>query len=173
MSTAVPPPAISAARTGPITKDARYPLIDYLDPNATRAFMSTTHDVCKQLFGDQFGSTVLGFFGDEPDYAASIPWTPALLDEFRKQKGYDLQAYIPLFFARELTDEAKRVKADYYDVWSGIFQNSFFGVQADWCAKNNLEYLVHLVGEDETPASCPQPLLVVTAILLDTRTAGG
>jgi hypothetical protein len=133
---------------GTYNKDALYPMIDYLDPNATRAFMSTTHEVYKQLFGADFGATVLGFFGDEPDYAASIPWTPALLDEFRKQKGYDLQPYLPLFFARELTDEAKRVKADYYDVWSGIFQNSFFGVQADWCAKNNLEYLVHLVGEE-------------------------
>src|SRR5271157_460947 len=133
---------------GTYNKDALYPMIDYLDPNATRAFMSTTHEVYKKDFGDQFGATVLGFFGDEPDYASSIPWTPALLDEFRKQKGYDLQPYIPLFFARELTDEAKRVKADYYDVWSGIFQNSFFGFQADWCAKNNLEYLVHLVGEE-------------------------
>jgi hypothetical protein len=133
---------------GTYNKDARYPLIDYLDPNATRAFMSTTHEVYKRLFGDQFGATVLGFFGDEPDYAASLPWTPALLDEFRKRKGYDLQPYLPLFFARELTDAAKRVKADYYDVWSGIFQNSFFGVQADWCAKNHMDYLVHLVGEE-------------------------
>ena len=133
---------------GTYSKDARYPLIDYLDPNATRAFMSTTHEVYKQLFGADFGATVLGFFGDEPDYASALPWTPALLDEFRKRKGYDLQPYIPLFFARELTEEARRVKADYYDVWSAIFQNSFFRVQADWCARNNLEYLVHLVGEE-------------------------
>jgi hypothetical protein len=133
---------------GTYNKDARYPLIDYLDPNATRAFMSTTHEVYKQLFGADFGATILGFFGDEPDYASAIPWTPALLDEFRKQKGYDLQPYLPLFFARDLTEEARRVKADYYDVWSGIFQNSFFGVQADWCARNNMEYLVHLVGEE-------------------------
>jgi len=133
---------------GTYNKDALYPMIDYLDPEATRAFMSTTHGVYKKMFGADFGTTVLGFFGDEPDYAASIPWTPTLLDQFRKQKGYDLQPYIPLFFARELTDEAKRVKADYYDVWSNIFKDSFFGVQAEWCAKNNMDYLVHLVGEE-------------------------
>jgi len=133
---------------GTYNKDARYPLIDYLDPNATRAFMSTTHEEYKKLFGDEFGKTVLGFFGDETDFASAIPWTPALLDEFRKQKGYDLQPYLPLFFARQLTDEARRVKADYYDVWSGIFRDSFFGLQAEWCAKNNMEYLVHLTGEE-------------------------
>jgi hypothetical protein len=33
-------------------------------------------------------------------------------------------------------------------VWSGIFRGSFFGVQADWCAANNLEYLVHLNHEE-------------------------
>jgi len=129
-------------------KDARYPLIDYLDPDATRAFMTTTHEVYKQAVGPEFGKTVLGFFGDEPDFGSSIPWTPKLLEEFQKQKGYDLQPYLPLFFARELTDEARRAKADYYDVWSNIFKDSFFGVQADWCAKNNMEYLVHPVGEE-------------------------
>ena len=150
-------------------KDARYPLIDYLDPNATRAFIAITHETYKQAVGAEFGQTILGFFGDEPDYASSIPWTPTLLEQFRQQKGYDLQPYLPLFFMGKLTDderranllrqmatldmgqlteEAQRVKADYYDVWSNIFKDSFFRVQADWCAKNNIEYLVHLVGEE-------------------------
>jgi hypothetical protein len=45
-------------------------------------------------------------------------------------------------------DEAQRAKADYWDVWSGIFQNTFFGEQADWCHKYNIEYLVHLNHEE-------------------------
>src|ERR1035438_8440263 len=53
-----------------------------------------------------------------------------------------------LFFTGKPTDEAQRARADYYDVWSGIFPNTFFGVQADWCAKNNVEYLVHLNHEE-------------------------
>jgi hypothetical protein len=47
-----------------------------------------------------------------------------------------------------MSDEAQRAKADYWDVWSGIFQNSFFGQQAEWCAKYNVEYLVHLNHEE-------------------------
>jgi hypothetical protein len=133
---------------GTYSKDSLYSLIDYLDPDATRAFLKTTHEVYKELFGQEFGKTVLGFFGDEPDYTGFIPWTPKLLDTFREQKGYDLQPYLPLFFAPNPTDEAKRAKADYYDVWSGIFRESFFGVQADWCARNSLEYLVHLNHEE-------------------------
>ena len=133
---------------GTYSKDSLYSLIDYLDPDATRAFLKTTHEVYKDLFGQEFGKTVLGFFGDEPDYTGFIPWTPKLLDAFREQKGYDLQPYLPLFFAPGLTEEAKRAKADYWDVWSGIFRESFFGVQAEWCTRNDLEYLVHLNHEE-------------------------
>jgi hypothetical protein len=133
---------------GTVAKDSLYTLIDYLDPEATRAFLKTTHEAYKKVFGDEFGKTVLGFFGDEPDYTGFIPWTPRLLEEFQKQKGYDLKPYIPRFFTGRLTDEAQRARADYYDVWSGIFRGSFFGVQADWCARNNLEYLVHLNHEE-------------------------
>ena len=134
---------------GTRAKDSLYSLIDYLDPEATRAFLKITHETYKQAVGDEFGKTVLGFFGDEPDYTGFMPWTPRLLDEFRRQKGYDLQPLLPLLFAPKMTDEAWRVKADYWDVWSGIFRDSFFGVQADWCARNNVEYLVHLNHEEE------------------------
>jgi len=134
---------------GTRAKDGLYSLIDYLDADATRAFLKITHETYRQAIGDEFGKTVLGFFGDEPDYSISgMPWTPKLLDEFQKRKGYDLKPYIPQFFAGKLTDEAQRAKADYWDVWSGIFQNSFFGEQADWCAKYNVEYLVHLNHEE-------------------------
>ena len=143
------PTRMSNRADGTRAKDSQYSLIDYLNPDATRAFLKITHETYKQAVGDEFGKTVLGFFGDEPDYTGFMPWTPKLLDEFRQQKGYDLQPYLPLLFAPKMTDEAWRVKADYWDVWSGIFRDSFFGVQADWCAKNNVEYLVHLNHEEE------------------------
>ena len=57
-------------------------------PEATRAFLKITHETYRQAIGDEFGKTVLGFFGDEPDYGwyiAGSPWTPKLLEEFQKQ----------------------------------------------------------------------------------------
>jgi hypothetical protein len=136
---------------GTRAKDALYSLIDYLDPEATRAFLKITHETYRQAVGDQFGKIVLGFFGDEPDYSSAIPWTPKLLAEFEQRKGYDLKPYIPSFFlgrGMEMSEETRRARADYYDVWSAIFQNSFFGEQAEWCRKHNVEYLVHLNHEE-------------------------
>jgi hypothetical protein len=136
---------------GTRAKDALYSLIDYLDPEATRAFLRITHETYRQAVGDQFGKIVLGFFGDEPDYSSAIPWTPKLLAEFEQRKGYDLKPYVPSFFlgrGMEMSEETRRARADYYDVWSAIFQNSFFGEQAEWCRKYNVEYLVHLNHEE-------------------------
>ena len=133
---------------GTRAKDGTYSLIDYLDPKATDAFLHTVHETYFSAVGDQFGKTVLGFFGDEPDYSSGIPWTPTLLEQFKAQKGYDLAPYIPLWFSRKPTAESQLASADYYDVWSGIFRSSFFGEQANWAKAHNVEYLVHLNHEE-------------------------
>ncbi len=133
-------------------KDTSNSLCDYLDPEATTQFIEFVHEQYKKYVGSEFGRTILGFRGDEPDYSIrGIPWTPKIFDEFQKQKGYDVRPYAAGFFAPRLTDEQKRAKADYWDVWSDLFSKNYFGVQAKWCAQNNLQYLVHLNKEDNMP----------------------
>lgn len=133
---------------GTRAKDATYTIIDYLDPKATDAFLHTVHETYFGAVGDQFGKIVMGFFGDEPDYSSGIPWTPKLLEDFKVQKGYDLTPYIPSWFDRKPIEGADLARADYYDVWSGIFKDSFFGEQANWAKAHNVEYLVHLNHEE-------------------------
>ncbi|MBN1481726.1 beta-galactosidase [candidate division KSB1 bacterium] len=131
-------------------KDPSNSLCDYLDPAATRQFIEFTHAQHKAVVGSEFGKTVLGFRGDEPDYSIrGIPWTPQLFATFESVKGYDVRPYIAAFFSPRLTDEQQRVKADYWDVWSNLFGANFFQIQADWCAEHNVEYLVHLNHEDK------------------------
>lgn len=129
-------------------KDTVNSLCDYLNPEATKQFLEFTHEQYKKHVGNEFGKTILGFRGDEPDYGFT-PWTPKMPEEFQKRKGYNILPYLASFFSQTLTDEEKRAKADYWDVWSDLFGENFFDVQAEWCAKNNLEYIVHLNHEDE------------------------
>ncbi len=77
-----------------------------------------------------------------------MPWTPRLLDTFQKQKGYDLKPYIASFFVTPLTPEAQRAKADYWDVWSGMFRDTFYKQQQEWCQARGMEYMVHLNHEE-------------------------
>ncbi len=129
-------------------KDIVNSLCDYLDPAATKQFLEFTHVQYKKYIGNEFGKTVLGFRGDEPEFNFT-PWTPNIISIFKEKKGYDITPYIASFFTALANEKQKLAKADYWDVWSDLFRDNFFKVQADWCAANNLEYMVHIDHEDK------------------------
>jgi hypothetical protein len=133
-------------------KDGTQSLEDYLDPAATAQYLAFTHEQYKKAVGDEFGKTIMGFRGDEPDYSINgLPWTPKFFDRFLKVKGYDVRPYLAAFLqprTTRLTDSQTRAKADYYDVFSQMFRDGFFKPQGDWCAANHLEYQVHLNHEE-------------------------
>ena len=129
-------------------KDSLYSLIDYLDPEATAAYIKLVPETYGKYFGSEFGKTILGFRGDETDYTGFIPWTPKLLATFQKQKGYDLKPYIAGFFATPMTEEARRAYADYFDVWSGMFRDNFYKPMEDWCRAHGMDYMMHLNHEE-------------------------
>jgi hypothetical protein len=134
-------------------KDTKNSLEDYLNPAATRQFIAWTHEEYKKYVGEEFGKTVLGFRGDEPDYSIKgLPWTPAIFDEFARRKGYDVRPFVAGFFAAKPTAAQERAKGDYWDVWSDLFRDGFFRQQGDWCAAHGLEYLVHLNHEEQMMA---------------------
>ena len=79
-------------------KDTEQSLEDYLDPVATRQYLDFTHEQYKHYVGGQFGRTIMGFRGDEPDYSIEgLPWTPRFFARFKEIKGYDVQPYAALF----------------------------------------------------------------------------
>jgi glycosyl hydrolase family 106( putative alpha-L-rhamnosidase) len=140
-------------------KDTSQSLEDYLDPAATEQFLRFTHEQYKRAVGDEFGKTIMGFRGDEPDYSISgLPWTPKFFERFREIKGYDVEPYAALFAETpssrdpgaliHLTPEQTRIKGDYYDVFSQMFAAGFFKPQGQWCSANHLEYQVHLNHEE-------------------------
>jgi hypothetical protein len=142
-------------------KDGSQSLEDYLDPAATAQYLAFTQEQYKKAVGDEFGKTILGFRGDEPDYSiAGLPWTPKFFDKFQQIKGYDIRPWLAAFAPpmhvpghpdgppAPLNDQQRRAKADYYDVFSQLFRDGFFKPQGVWCAENHLEYQVHLNHEE-------------------------
>jgi hypothetical protein len=129
-------------------KDSLYTLIDYLDPQATALYLSLVMETYGKYFGADFGKTILGFRGDETDFTGFIPWTPKLLETFQRQKGYDLKPFIAQFFGSPLSPEAARARADYFDVWSGMFRDNFYKPMQDWCRAHGMDYMMHLNHEE-------------------------
>ncbi len=135
-------------------KDTTHSLMDFLDPRATEAFKQWTFEAYAKSIGDEFGKTVLGFRGDEPAYGFN-PWTPKLFDEFTRRKGYDLRPYLAAFAGgtrnATLTPEQRRAYADYCDVWSDLFRDSYFNMEGDWCAQHGLTMQLHIEHEEILP----------------------
>jgi alpha-L-rhamnosidase len=153
-------------------KDSSQSLEDYINPAATAAYLEFTHQQYFNAMPDDFGKTILGFRGDEPDYSiAGLPWTPAFFDRFQQEKGYDVRPYLaamllsqgggrprpaapgaaappPPTAPTKLTDAELRAKGDYYDVFSQMFRDGFFKPQGVWCAAHGVEYQVHLNHEE-------------------------
>lgn len=132
-------------------KDTRNSQMDYLNPEAVKQFINWTHEGYKKYIGREFGKTVMGFRGDEPDYS-HIPFTPDIIENFKQLKGYDPTPCLASFFTPVMTDKEKQVKADYWDVWSQRFANTYFKTESEWCEKNGLAHITHLNNDHDMPA---------------------
>ncbi len=76
-------------------KDTTQAVEDYMDPAATAAWIQFTHEGYYKAMPEEFGKTIIGFRGDEPDYSISgLPWTPKFFETFQQVKGYDLRPYV-------------------------------------------------------------------------------
>jgi len=136
-------------------KDYTHALMDFLDPKADDFFRKWTFDGYLPYIQDELGKTVLGFRGDEPSVIAK-PYTPALFSEFEKRKGYDLRPYIAALQqassrGSDLNAEQRRVYADYCDVWSDLFRDNYFNMEAAWCADHGVEMQLHIEHEEALP----------------------
>ena len=131
-------------------KDTSNSICDYLSPEAVRQFIDWTHEQYKKYIGKEFGKTVLGFRGDEPDFAYT-PWTPKMVEEFKARKGYDPTPWLASLLTRTQTVRERRFRADYWDVWSELFATNFFQQQAEWCAENGLAHITHLNNDHNMP----------------------
>jgi hypothetical protein len=136
-------------------KDETQSLEDYLDPAATQQYLDFTHNAYKKVVGDEFGKTILGFRGDEPDYTISgLPWTPRFFETFKRIKGYDIRPFLGVFLQprgpeTRLSSAQMGAKADFYDVFATMFRDGFFKPQAEWCAQNHMEYQLHINHEEQ------------------------
>lgn len=120
--------------------------IDMLNPNATRRFIEVMHERYYARFQDYMGSVIKGFFYDEPYLPYQFPWTEALPEVFRKKKGYDLLSILPELLVKihHARGEIARYADDYFDVWTDMAAENYYGELGRWCADRGLELTGHM-----------------------------
>ncbi len=135
-------------------------MIDVMNPASTAEFLRLTHEETFRHFGPHFGKTIKGFFSDETGFrnitsyeslpgtpGMPMPWSPVLLDTFRKWKDYDLAPWLPALWY-DLGSRSRQVRHDFVDVCSRAFAEHFFKPQQDWCRAHGVRLIGHLVEDN-------------------------
>jgi len=122
-----------------------YHSIDYLDADAVAAFIKITHEEYHKRFGKYFGNVVPGIFFDEISAklaGADFTWTDDFLEKFQQIKGYDLKRYLPLL-VYDGGDITPKIRCDYYDVFTTLYEGAWFRQINDWCKGHNIALTGH------------------------------
>ncbi len=130
-----------------------------LNKDAVKKFIEVTH----QTYGDSiesFSDIVEAFFTDEPALQATkhysksdftspvIPYVDGIFESFEEKFGYDLVPKLPLLFYSQ-TDEAIRVRANFYSHVGDLLAESYFGQIEEWCKEHGVKSSGHLLLEEQ------------------------
>lgn len=105
--------------------------LDHLSAAALKVYL--------QRFDNAFQHKAPGirsFYNDSYEvYGAN--WTPDLLQEFKRRRGYDLAPYITKLTGREESDSSTRIKADYRETMAELLLDNFTRPWTQWSHQYN------------------------------------
>ncbi|MGN0964413.1 MAG: glycosyl hydrolase [Dysosmobacter sp.] len=130
---------------------------DNLNADAVRMFIDLTHEKYRERFSQEFGSTIKGFFTDEPDFCDFyssftagrpwLPWTDDFIAAFTARRGYSPEKYLPLLFFDG--QDSAMIHHDYWRTLSELFGERYMKQLYDWCEGQGLSLTGHMLYEND------------------------
>ncbi|EHS57545.1 glycosylhydrolase-like jelly roll fold domain-containing protein [Paenibacillus sp. Aloe-11] len=132
-----------------------------LDPEAVKILIEEVYEPHYQHYKHDFGKTFAGFFSDEPRFGNMhgafgaigraemvFPWKEGLLEKFTPQERLQL----PLLSTVEAQGTEHSIRFKYMDMISRMYGESFTGTLAAWCRERGVEYIGHLIEDNNAHA---------------------
>ncbi|MBQ9369375.1 MAG: hypothetical protein IJT83_16460 [Victivallales bacterium] len=137
-------------------------ILDALNPEAVRTWMSLAYYPFAEHFPEAMGKTIRGFFFDEPTmispfHTSDVPWTPGLEELFKEQYGYECRPCLWALFTQAAGMEQFR-----YDFWHLVarrFASAFTGQLSAWCQAHGVILSGHCWPEEP---SCQRLMTTAT-----------
>lgn len=125
---------------------------DMLNKTAVETWMSYIHRQYLKRFRRYFGSTIRGFFFDEP-YAnknsnISFALTKGLFHEFNTHYGYKLEDSFSLLLSENTERQTLKVRIDFYRLITDLFSKNFAKTLGQWCKNNKVLLTGHCMAEE-------------------------
>ena len=113
--------------------------LDPVNPEAVRAFQETTYEMYRKELGDDFGSTVMGMFGDETGFHGQLPWTKELPSYYKGKYGSELTAHMAALVDSAYPDAAL-IRYRYYQCVHEMLRDRYHKTLSGWCEQNGIRY---------------------------------
>ncbi len=140
--------------------------INPIDAESVKNLIDAVYKPHYRRYGSEFGKSILGFFSDEPEMGNSkgynfndsigrkmmpLPWSGEMPALMSAALGEDFARYLPcLWFEAGSMTPVARYK--YMDIITSLYEKNFTGQLAGWCHKHGLEYIGHIIEDDNSHA---------------------
>src|ERR1700754_31807 len=120
---------------------AEGPVLDHLSRAATEAHLRAVADPILPAAPSELVTAI--FCDSLEGYGAD--WTPALPEEFRTRRGYDLLPGLPLLPTRG--EGCERVRADVTTTLGELYEENFVAVVREWAQRHDVLFRIQSYGQ--------------------------
>ena len=133
-----------------------FPPPDLTHPQATPAFLASTHERYLATSGEHFGKTTRYCFCDEPAlyHRNALLLNLRLLEIFAQAFGYRLEDRLEALCFDE--PDSPEVRFDYWTMMHRQWEERFMKPMFDWCEAHDLKFTGHLM-ENQWPSPRSTP----------------
>lgn len=139
--------------------------INMLDKESCRILIDAVYEPHWQRYKDRFGTTIAGFFSDEPELGDGVlydfhnefgssesmdyPWSRELEDRLRIRLGEDFACKLALLWETAGDEDmTAKVRYAYMDEVSRLVRECFSYQVGDWCRERGVKYIGHLIEDN-------------------------
>lgn len=140
--------------------------INMMNPESCRILINTVYEAHWEHYKEDFGKTIAGFFSDEPELGNGVmysnqplgadqdlPWCHTLEPVLEAELGLDWKTCMPYLWESTLDSErTARVRFAYMDAVTKCVQSAFSNQIGDWCRSHGVEYIGHVVEDNNNHA---------------------
>jgi hypothetical protein len=114
-----------------------------------------------------FGTTIAGFFSDEPELGNGVmyqeqnilgtdqdlPWSMELQEQLINALGVNWRLSLPLLWNNEFSDDNKAyIRYIYMDLVTKLVEENFSKQIGSWCKERDVEYIGHIIEDNNQHA---------------------
>jgi hypothetical protein len=141
--------------------------INMMSKESCRVLIDAVYEPHYKRYKNDFGKTIAGFFSDEPEIGngkpydfknplgvkQDLPWSAELESRLIDILGNGYALKLPLLWENDAeADETAKVRYAFMDVVTRLVEQDFSRQISQWCADHQVEYIGHLIEDDNQHA---------------------